>query len=78
MIKILQWNIRSLLANFDDLKVLVGDTNPDIIVLNETFLRNNCNISISSFSLLRDDRDDGYGGLATAVRNGFDFDEVNV
>ncbi|KAL3290400.1 hypothetical protein HHI36_023741 [Cryptolaemus montrouzieri] len=77
MLKVLQWNIRSIFSNFNDLKILIQDIEPDVICLNETFLNFNSIISISNYTILRIDRQDGYGGLAFAVKNCIPYRNIN-
>lgn len=77
-IKVLQWNIRSFVSNFNDLKILIKELNPDIIALSETFLRSYIDVSLSGYSLLRQDRADGYGGIAFAIRNYIPYVEIDL
>lgn len=58
----MQWNIRSVNKNRTNLtKFLEGF---DLISLNETWLQNNYNFNFKSFYTIRQDREDGYGGVA--------------
>ena len=66
-IKILHLNIRSLYNKLDEIRLLVVESNPDILGISETWLHNGIDdseIHIPNFSLLRKDRRDGYGGVA--------------
>lgn len=67
MLKIKQWNnIHSLTTNLDNLKLLIHETNPHILILNETWLLETDFIIIKNYHIVRND---GYGGISTLVRN---------
>ena len=60
---VLQWNIRSIKKNRHDLLILVNETNPFCICLNETFLGNPINFSIKSHSSYHTGSDNQRGNL---------------
>ena len=76
MLLILQWNCRSIQSNIEEFKQYVSNlsTQPDIICLQETFLRAPFNISLQNYDIIRYDRNcnDGpsRGGLAILIRKG--------
>jgi len=47
---ILQWNIRSLQANREELDLLSSNLDPTVICLQETFLKENKNINFKHYS----------------------------
>ena len=60
-------NARSLLKHFDQIKVWVESSSPEILVLTETWLRKSVpssNINISGYNLFRQDRSTRGGGVA--------------
>lgn len=48
---------------------LIRDFSPDIVCLNETFLCSTSNFRVPGFSIFREDRVDGWGGVALMVKN---------
>ena len=46
----IQWNIRGLQANRQELSLLLSDTNADLVCLQETFLPDNTNTSFKTYS----------------------------
>ncbi|KAG5868402.1 hypothetical protein JTB14_005259 [Gonioctena quinquepunctata] len=77
-IKIAQWNIRSASANYDELKIIIDEERPDIIMLNETFLQPNKKFNIKHYTIIREDRHDGYGGLAIAINTSVPFQKMQI
>lgn len=75
-IKILQWNIRSVNSNRANLILLANEESPDIIFLNETWLKSNQNFVLSSYNIIRQDREDGYGGVAICVKKNIIFSNL--
>lgn len=69
MIKILQINIRSIWANKNYLEAFLSINKVDVALLSETWLNKNKSITISGYSLIRADRNDGYGGSGILVKN---------
>lgn len=72
-LKIMQWNIRSVRSNLVNLNNLVVEENPDIILFNETFLTPERSFVLKSYTIIRQDRPDGYGGVATCIKNNLKF-----
>ena len=75
---ILQWNIRSVTYNYADLIFIICKENPDVFLLNETWLEPNKQFRIKNYSSIREDRADGYGGLAILVNTGVPFQTLNI
>lgn len=46
-LKILQWNIRSVNSNSSNLFTIVGEELPDIVFLNETWLKKDSNFTVN-------------------------------
>lgn len=65
---ILQWNIRSVLSNYNNLLINIETYKPDIIALTETFLKTNKVLTIKNYNIFRNDRGDSHGGLAFLVK----------
>lgn len=76
--KIIHWNIRSLPTNYNSLRYIIHKYKPDIICLNETFLRQHHNINIPWYTIIRQDRPDGYGGIATLIHTKTPFKEIFI
>ncbi|KAL3283745.1 hypothetical protein HHI36_024429 [Cryptolaemus montrouzieri] len=60
--KILQWNIRSIRINKEELFMKIDEYKPHNIALQETFLKEQDQINIAKFDIIRKDRNDRYGG----------------
>lgn len=49
---------------------------PAVILLNETWLKNNYKFSINSYNTIREDCNDGYGEVATCIRINICFNKL--
>lgn len=65
---VLQWNIRSIRSNYNNLQILIKDFDPDVIALTETFLKFENTFTIPGYKIIREEAADGYGGLAIAIK----------
>lgn len=77
-LKVMQWNIRSYHSNRDSLLLLVKEHFPDLIHLNETWLRQNDNLFVRGYISIREDRSDGYGGIATLIKKKLPFQRIII
>lgn len=71
-LNIAQINIRSLLTKFADLKDLVSQNNWDVILITETWLRDDIpdeNLLINNYNFFRCDRADRGGGVAIYIKS---------
>lgn len=75
---ILFWNIRSLISNRDTLMNIIRDHSPDVIGLNETWLKESIQFNIGGYCVVRGDRDDGKGGIALLIKNSIAFNIINL
>lgn len=71
--KIISWNVRSLVKNFVELSLILNDSNIDIININESWLgsdNSNSQFRLSGFKIYRNDREGRKkgGGLCTYVK----------
>lgn len=72
MVFLLQWNARSLLANGQEFKHFIKEQNvkPDIICLQESWLKSSLDFVMYGYNVIRNDRDhSGGGGCATFVKH---------
>ncbi|XP_053536655.1 uncharacterized protein LOC124628232 [Ictalurus punctatus] len=77
---ILQWNARSLIANGQEFKKFVTDLldKPQVICVQETWLKPQLDFVIYGYTTIRNDRETGKGGgVATFVRNDVKYNLVN-
>ncbi|KAL3281777.1 hypothetical protein HHI36_004978 [Cryptolaemus montrouzieri] len=79
----LQWNIRSVKSNLDNLKLKVMQAHPQIILITETFLYENPILKIKRYEIIRQDRHSNGGGLAILVDKNIkykiiDFPYINL
>lgn len=72
-LKIIQWNIRSFNANRGNLISLIRKYDPDIVLLNETWSKPNHVTHVKNYNIIRCDREDGYGGVATMIKSSIKF-----
>lgn len=75
-LKILQWNIRSVNSNYHNLINFIGDEQPDVVFLNETWLKKDFKFRVKHFKIVRNDRLDGKGGVATLIKDNLDFEVI--
>lgn len=72
----MHWNLRSANSNRNNLISLIRKYDPDVICLNETWLKSDQNFNINSYHIIRQDRDDGYGGVATCIKKNIIFTNI--
>lgn len=65
---ILQWNCRSLTSKKSDVTYLINKYNPAVLAFQETWLKPGFQFRLSSYVCLREDRNDGYGGVALLIK----------
>lgn len=78
MASVLQWNTRSVHSRSSDILYLIGRYNPSVVALSETWLAPGARFRISGFNILRDDRDDGYGGTALLIKKNCLFSSLQL
>lgn len=81
MFLILQWNARSLSANGQELKRFVGTfkDKPDLICIQETWLKPHLDFVIPGYDSLRADRmGKSGGGCATFIKTGLQFRRLDL
>src|SRR6478609_6086362 len=77
----MQWNACSLHARSNELNQFLSDVQrrPDIICINETFLKPNSNFYLLNYDVVRKDRiDRSRGGVATLIRTGLSYKQLQV
>ena len=76
---IVQWNARSLIANGQEFKGFVQDSEskPDVICVQESWSTQSIEFVIKGYSSLRSDRGEGNGGgCATFIKKGLQYREL--
>ena len=76
---ILQWNVCGLLPRLAELKNYINkaETFPDIICIQETFLKENKNVEIFGYNIERRDRPDGArGGVAILINKNLSYNLI--
>lgn len=76
-LNLIQWNIRSIKSNYNNLINIISEFDPDIVFLNETWLKKDDKINIKYYSIERDDRFDGKGGVAFLIRDNLQYEVMN-
>lgn len=78
-IKVTSFNIRGCVSAEKQAEVqkFVDTHSPELLFLQETFLKHNNNLNIAGYRCIRADRPTFGGGIATLVKNNLSFDQVN-
>lgn len=79
--KILQWNINGYNTHKERLQMLINNTNPDIICLQETNLKETYAANIKNYSPLFTNRTHSRhasGGVATYIKNNISCKEISL
>ena len=76
MAKFLQWNIRSVNSNYEDLKLLVHEHQPKVIALQDTVK----NFSFAGYDIFfkKLANDCNPGGVALMIENSLVSSEINL
>ena len=79
-LSILQWNARSLIANGQELKHFIEqlEDKPNIICIQETWLKPTLDFIIYGYTAVRKDRDTTGGGVATFIQQGINYRNVTL
>lgn len=77
-LKIIHWNVCSIRNKKDYLIFLINEQNPDVVFLNETWLKSEECFHIRGYRIIRDDRGDGHGGIASLIKENVQFQRVVV
>jgi exonuclease III len=78
MVNLLQWNVRSLPARLPSIQNFISSYKCSIILISETWLLPSRNCFIPHFNLFRQDRTDGYGGVAIAVHTSLNVSLIEI
>jgi len=82
MNNILQWNIRGLQANREELNILLSNFNPILVSLQETFLKPNKSTAFNNYSSnsLPGEESNGtvHGGIAILVNNAIPLSHIQL
>ncbi|GFS91434.1 RNA-directed DNA polymerase from mobile element jockey [Trichonephila clavipes] len=60
--KIISWNVDSVQNKIDDLTTYIADNDPDVVALQEIFLRPSLDLNIANYTAHRKDRFTHQGG----------------
>ena len=79
-LSVMQWNAQSIIAHGLEFKNFIHtcDFKPDIICLQETFLKPILNFKIPGYDICRKDGDNGRGGVAICVRQGISYSKFKI
>lgn len=72
-VNIIQWNCQSLQPKLIEFELLLSQEKVHIAILSETWLDPDTPLRISGYSIHRQDRDDGYGGVAIILHSSIKF-----
>lgn len=76
-LNLIQWNIRSIKSNYNNLINIISEFDPDIVFLNETWLKKDDKINIKYYSIERVDRFDGKGDVAFLIRDNLQYEVMS-
>src|SRR6201995_5719006 len=80
-VKIMQWNCRGLAIRKPELQNFLNNTKtlPDVICVEETFLKPTNNFFLHGYEIVRQDRvTQQGGGLATLIRSGIKYNNIDI
>ena len=80
MTDIIQWNVRGLRANFEELRLLCYQYNPQIVALQERQLRKDKITNLTGFSGLTKSSpvDNATGGITSYINKSVLFSEIKL
>ena len=82
MASFLQWNIRGLRANREDLSILLADTNPTAVCLQETFLTADKTMKFNNYTTYCmpavEANGTPHGGVALLIKNGTPHSQISL
>lgn len=78
MDQVIQWNCRSIISKKSDLIYLLNKYSPFLFAVQETWLKPISIFKINGYHVIREDRPDGYGGVAFLVKNSIPFSQINL
>ncbi|CAH1963612.1 unnamed protein product [Acanthoscelides obtectus] len=76
ILKILQWNAKSAVSNKHSLVKCLCEYDVDIALISETWFKPGSLISFKGYNVVRNDRFDGYAGVAILIKNGYMYNEL--
>lgn len=77
-ITVLQWNCHSLKNKLDVFKFLIRNSDCDIFALCETWLSSEDEINFHDFNIIRQDRNDHYGGVLLGIKKCHTFYRIPI
>lgn len=75
---IIQWNCHSLKNKKSDLIYFVNKYEPVAFALSETWLKPGYSFTFKGYRTVREDRPDGYGGVAIMIREPISFSQITL
>lgn len=78
MAKVVHWNCRSVVSKKPDLIYLINKLDPIIVCLQETWLKPGFPFKIPGFSIVREDRSDGYAGVGILIKSHLPFSIISI
>ena len=76
LLKIMQWNSRSAVANKDSLIQYLLEQDIDIALLSETWFKPGQNYHFKGYNIVRTDRHDGKAGVAILIKKQLIFKDI--
>lgn len=73
---IISWNMCGFYAKREELQLLINKYSPYVICLQELKIKTNQIIKVKGYTLISKVREDGCGGAALLIKDGFHFEEL--
>ena len=77
-LNLLQWNCRSILPKIFEFEQLLYSEKIDVFCLSETWLEEDTQFKINNYKILRNDREDGYGGVCIGIHKKYKFRKIEL
>lgn len=74
----MQWNIRGIFSNIENLRFFLDSHSPEILFLNETWFRPSDPFNHRGYTIYRNDRADGFGGIAAFIKSNITHSVIPV
>ena len=79
MLRIVSWNVNGISSRKNEITALVYELKPDILLLQETWLKPNLHFSIAGYSIYRKDRENKTrGGVAIAIQENIEHEQIGL
>lgn len=78
---IISWNCNGIYSHFEELKLLISNYNPAVILLQETHLRHNQQFTLKSYNIIQSSTEPmnyARGGVLIAIRSDINYETIDL